>query len=60
MFFIGTGGPEWWSKRTLATVTSIVYHGRSQLYTSAMVIYHTLCPAGPRYDKSHSYLHLGV
>ena len=48
---------------TLATVISIFYHGRSRLYTSvtvAMVIYHTSCPAGPRYDKSHSYLHLGV
>ena len=45
------------------TVISIVHHGRSRLYTSvtvAMVIYHTSCPAGPQYDKSHSYLHLGV
>ena len=48
---------------TPATITSIVYHGRSWLYTSvmvAMVIYHTSCPAGPRYDESHSYLHLRV
>ena len=39
---------------TLATVISIVHHGRSRLYTSvmvAMVIYHTSCPAGPRYDN---------
>ena len=35
---------------------SLVYHGRNRLYTSvtvAMVIHHTSCPAGPRYDKSH-------
>ena len=52
-----------WACMSAATVTSIVYHGKSQLYTSdtvAMVIYHTSCPVGPRYDKSYSYLHLGV
>ena len=38
-------------------------HGRSWLYTSvmvAMVIYQTSHPSGPRYDKSHSYLHLHI
>ncbi len=66
VFFVDTDVPEGRSKYsdgTLATVKSIVYHGRSRLYTSvtvAIVIYHTSCPVGPRYDKSHSYLHLGV
>ena len=52
-FFVDTDGPEWRNKHSddnLVTVKSIVYHGRSQLYTSftvAMVIY-------------HSYLHLSV
>ena len=64
VFFINTGDPEWQGKAntdsTLATVTSIVCDGRSRLYISvmvAMVIYHTLCPVGPWYDKSHNYLH---
>ena len=38
--FIDTDSPEWRSKHsdgTLATVASIVYHGRSWLYTSVMV-----------------------
>ena len=58
---------HWMAKQTDVatppTVLSIVYHSRSWLYTSvivAMMIYHTSCPAGPRHDKSHIYLHLSV
>ena len=59
VLFIKTGKAN--DDGTLATVINIVHHGRSWLYTSVTVaIYHTLCPVGPRYDKSHSYLHLGV
>ena len=39
------------TKFTMVEVTSV---------TIAMGIYHTSCPAGPQYDKSHSHLHLGV
>ena len=65
-FFVDTDGYDWQSKHSngiLATVISMVHYGKSRLYTLVMVvmvIYHTSYPAGPRHDKSHSYLYLGV
>lgn len=50
------------SDDTLATVIAYFTMAEVGLYTSVtvtMVIYHTSCPMGPRYEKSNSYLHLG-
>ena len=46
---------------SLAVLSCHIFcHGRSQLYTLVMVAMHTSFHASPRYDKSHSHLHLGV
>ena len=44
-------------------VSQCILHQGKVRYASvtvATVIYHTLCPAGPQHDKSHSYLYLRV
>ena len=46
------------SKSLAVLSCHVFFHGRSQVIHLSYGIYHTSCPVGPRYDKSHSHLHL--